>query len=208
MDFSHQINAQFLTGRALYERVIRDGMLKARRSVWIATANLKELYVERAGVRARNRYGSIVDEFARLADAGVELRLLHAELPSRPFRAAFDRKPALVRGGLAMKNCARLHLKTIIVDGSWLYLGSANLTGAGLGCKDEDKRNFEFGFVTEDFRLLDEVQAMYEALWRGEPCDHCRLRQVCPDPGPYSRGARRSASIRGKRFLPPPTADS
>jgi phosphatidylserine/phosphatidylglycerophosphate/cardiolipin synthase-like enzyme len=172
---------QFLAGRELYETVIRDGLLRARRSVWIATANVKEMFVE----GGRKKYRSIVASFAELYDRGVELRLLHAELPSRRFRAAFDRRPELVRGGLKMKQCPRVHLKTIIVDGERLYLGSANLTGAGLGAKGENKRNFELGFWTDDFELLDRVQAMYQEIWDGLPCSTCALREICPDPGPY-----------------------
>lgn len=170
----------FLTGRALYEEVIRDGLLAARRSVWIATANVKELYVERGP-----RYASVLRAFDDLAQRGVELRMLHAELPSRRFRAAFDRHPRLVAGGLAMKHCPRNHLKAVILDGQKLYLGSANFTGAGLGAKGDDKRNFEFGFVTEDFRLLDEVQSLFQLLWEGEPCATCAVRSECPDPGAY-----------------------
>jgi phosphatidylserine/phosphatidylglycerophosphate/cardiolipin synthase-like enzyme len=180
--------ASLLTGRSLYEEVIRDGLLQARRSVWIATANVKELFVEpSAGRRARTgrEYVSVLSVFDDLAARGVELKLLHAELPSRRFRAAFDRKKRLVNGGLKMKHCPRLHLKAVILDGTRLYVGSANFTGAGLGAKGDDKRNFELGFLTEDFRLLDEVQSLFQSLWDGRPCDTCALREVCPDPGPY-----------------------
>src|SRR5581483_11793266 len=99
-----------------------------------------------------------------LAERGVELKLLHAELPSRRFRAAFDRRPRLVRGGLQMKHCPRVHMKAVILDGERLYLGSANFTGAGLGLKGDDKRNFEFGFVTDAYELLDAVQAIFMDL--------------------------------------------
>jgi phosphatidylserine/phosphatidylglycerophosphate/cardiolipin synthase-like enzyme len=179
-----RFDARFLTGRALYEAVIRDGILTAKRSVWIATANVKELYVERPGLR--RGYGSILGVFDDMAERGVELRMIHAEIPSRRFRAAFDRRPRLVKGGLAMKLCPRVHLKAVIVDGSRLYLGSANFTGAGLGAKGENKRNFEFGFMTEDFGLLDEVQGIFQGLWEGEPCHGCALRDLCPDPGAYA----------------------
>jgi len=170
------------SGRGLYDAVIRDGLLAAKRSVWIATANVKELYVERPGLR--RGVGSIVAAFDELAARGVELRLLHAELPSRPFRAAFDRSRRLVAGALERRHCPRVHLKAVIVDGSRLYLGSANLTGAGLGIRSDDKRNFELGFVTEDFELLDRVQSLYQELWDGKPCAGCALRAICPDPGP------------------------
>lgn len=179
-----RLEAQFLTGRALYEQVVRDGILQARRSVWIATANVKELYVERPGLR--RGYGSILGAFDDLAARGVELRMIHAELPSRRFRAAFDRRPRLVQGGLAMKHCPRNHLKAVVVDGTRLYLGSANFTGAGLGAKGEERRNFEFGFLTESCELCDRVQTLFQELWDGEPCRRCALRDDCPDPGGYS----------------------
>jgi phosphatidylserine/phosphatidylglycerophosphate/cardiolipin synthase-like enzyme len=184
LSLAAQVSATFVAGRALYDEVIANGVLRAHKSVWIATANVKELFVERRGLR--RGVGSIVGAFAELHARGVELRLLHAELPSRRFRAAFDSRAELVRGGLAMKQCPRVHMKAIIVDGKWLYIGSANLTGAGLGIKSDDKRNFELGLVTEDFELLDRVQAMFEELWTGGPCARCQLRDVCPDPGGYS----------------------
>lgn len=38
----------FLSDRAIYERVIRDAVPRAARRVWIATADIKDLYVEAA----------------------------------------------------------------------------------------------------------------------------------------------------------------
>ncbi len=186
--FDATFRGKFVAGRALYDEVIAGGIARARESVWIATANVKELFVERPGL-GRRRVASVVNLLADLHARGVELRLLHAELPSRRFRAAFDRHKALVAGGLAMKQCPRVHMKAVIVDGAWLYLGSANFTGAGLGAKGEDKRNFELGFVTEDFQLLDHVQGVFQDLWDGHPCASCAVRELCPDPGPYA-GAR------------------
>lgn len=180
-----RLSARFLSGRDLYEEVIRDGVMKARRSVWIATANLKELFVEGDGLK-RRRYRSLLETFDELAARGVDLRILHGGPPSRRFRAAYDKRPALVKGGLRLKHCPRVHLKTVILDGERIYLGSANLTGAGLGAKGDDRRNFEMGFVSDAPHLLDQVQSFFDALWRGGPCEGCALRELCPDPGPYA----------------------
>ena len=122
--------------------VVVESVRRARRSVWIATANLKEL---RVPGRSARRYMSVLDVFDRLARDGVELRILHASMPSRAFRAAFDRKPRLVAGGLELRQCPRSHLKLVIIDGALVYLGSANWTGAGLGAKGSNRRNFEMG---------------------------------------------------------------
>jgi phosphatidylserine/phosphatidylglycerophosphate/cardiolipin synthase-like enzyme len=171
------VQAQLLSGLELYREVILTRMAGARESLWISTANVKEMYIERDG-----SYRSILELFAELCQRGVELRLLHAELPSRPFRAAFDKIQALWSGGLHLKICPRVHFKAVIVDGAWIYLGSANLTGAGLGAKGEDKRNFELGFITEDFEIIDRATALFQSVWSGAECAACKLREVCPDP--------------------------
>lgn len=186
------IEAELLSGEALYRRVVLDRIARARESVWIATANVKEMYVEQEGA-----HRSILELFQRLCARGVGLRLLHAELPSRPFRAAFDRKAELVGGGLALKICPRVHFKAVLVDGAWVYLGSANLTGAGLGAKGPDRRNFELGFVTEDFDTIDRTTALFEAVWSGAECRRCKLFDLCPDPigDPPKAGRRGRASV-------------
>jgi phosphatidylserine/phosphatidylglycerophosphate/cardiolipin synthase-like enzyme len=171
------LQAELLQGRALYREVVLAKLAHARESVWIATANVKAMFVEQGG-----KFAPVLELFDSLAARGVGLRLLHAELPSRPFREAFDSRERLVRGGLELKVCPRVHFKAVVVDGAWAYVGSANLTGAGLGAKGEDTRNFELGFVTEDFDVIDRVTALYQAVWSGAECRGCRLRQICPDP--------------------------
>ncbi len=176
---TRSLRARTVWSAAHYGAVVQR-VLQAQTSVWIATANLKELMVEPHG--GRGRYHSVLAEFDRLARAGVELRLLHAGAPSQPFRAQFDALPRLVGGGLALRQCARVHLKLVVVDGSWAYLGSANWTGAGLGAKGEGRRNFELGVVTDDDAVLDEVQGHFDDIWRGRHCAGCRLRAVCEAP--------------------------
>jgi phosphatidylserine/phosphatidylglycerophosphate/cardiolipin synthase-like enzyme len=176
-----------VSGRGHYETVI-EAVRGADLSVWISTANLKELMVEdpraapgrRRG--GRKPYRSILGVFDELHHRKVDIRILHAAPPSRPFRAELARHPRLVRGGLQMRACPRVHFKAVIVDGAFLYLGSANWTGAGLGAKGEGRRNFELGVVTDDAGLLDEVQGVYERVWRGSACGSCKLREMCPAP--------------------------
>jgi phosphatidylserine/phosphatidylglycerophosphate/cardiolipin synthase-like enzyme len=200
---ARSVALELISGRGHYERVIR-AVLGAHTSVWIATANVKELMVEdgraapgRRRTLRRTGYVSVLAGLAALAARGVELRLLHAELPSRPFREALADHPRLVAGELALRRCPRVHLKAVIVDGELLYLGSANWTGAGLGAKGSGRRNFELGIVTDDALLLDQVQSIYERIWTGGECEGCRLRDVCP--GPLAELARESSEIRTAR---------
>lgn len=175
-------------GRGHYERVI-DAVRNAQTSVWIATANVKELLIEdgraRPGRRRsmkRSTYVSVLAILDELAARNVELRLLHAEIPSGPFRAEIAHHPRLLGDKLELRRCPRVHMKVVVVDGELLYLGSANWTGAGLGAKGSGRRNFELGILTSDAQMLDQVQRLYDHVWRGAECGGCKLRDVCPGP--------------------------
>ena len=177
--------------------------MEARRSVWIATANLKELMVEdhrarpgrrrtmRVGRGSAAAYRSMLDVFAELAGRGVELRILHAAQPSGPFRAALGTPARAAQRPRAAHLPAR-HFKAVVVDGAFVYLGSANWTGAGLGAKGTGRRNFELGFAGGDDGLLDRVQEMFDRVWRGAECKGCKLRDVCPAPLDTPRAATRN----------------
>ena len=158
---------------------------KAQTSVWIATANVKQLLVEApigTRDRRRGRYVPILDTIQSLCDRGVRVRLLHAAPPSGPFREELASRAARLRTGFEMRACPRVHLKMVAIDGALLYLGSANFTGAGLGAKGDGRRNFEMGLVTDDEWMLDAAQARFDEIWRGGECASCRLRTKCPAP--------------------------
>jgi phosphatidylserine/phosphatidylglycerophosphate/cardiolipin synthase-like enzyme len=180
-----RVELSLIRDRAHYDEIIARIVAGAKVSVWIGTANIKELRVEApVGSRARaaGRFMSLLDLMDSLSARGVELRILHAGVPSRAFRAELRKHKDLAAGKLAMRRCPRVHLKMIAVDGAALYLGSANLTGAGLGAKGDRRRNFEAGILTDDDVLLDEMQAAFDAIWSGRECPRCALRSVCPAP--------------------------
>ena len=211
---SRSVAVELIAGRGHYDRVI-GAIREAKHSVWVATANVKELRVEdhraRPGKRRSSAGGgtfrSILHIFDELAARGVELRLLHAAAPSGPFAQQLLRLP-LLNGGpaepgrLQRRHCPRVHLKLVVVDGALAYLGSANFTGAGLGVKGEGRRNFELGVVTTDDLALDELQQVYDEIWSGRGCRGCRLRSICPQPldggetNPAETGLKNSASGR------------
>ncbi len=109
----------------------------------------------------------------------MEIRLLHAGTPSS---AALQELKRGIPAGMTVRRCPRLHAKAIIIDARAMYLGSANLTGAGLGAKAVGKRNFEMGIWTESAALIEAVMGHFNALWEGHECRTCRRKDVCPVP--------------------------
>ena len=203
-----RVELRLLRDKDHYDDLIANAVAGSKVAVWISTANVKDLRVEApvgSRARARGSYISILEVFSGLRRRGVELRLLHAGLPSRAFRAALEKAKLNGPQGLAMRQCPRVHLKMIAIDGALLYLGSANFTGAGLGAKGEGRRNFEAGIVTDDDVMLDEMQATFEAIWSGRSCKGCKLRSVCPKPldeldgSPPQEGPKKGVTPRASR---------
>src|SRR5260370_13115248 len=129
------IEADLLAGSELYREVILEKVADARESVCISTANVKDMQVQRGG-----KFASVTALFSELASRGVELRLLHAELPSRPFRRSFDKRERLVRGGLALKIWPRVHFKAGVGHGAPGFLRPGHPTPAGLRAQAAGRR--------------------------------------------------------------------
>ena len=163
-----------------YQRIVRGGILSARTSLDVMTADFKAMLIPAAGGPGSGREApSIVEVFRRLAARAVEIRLLHAGTPSS---AALRELRRALPAGLTIRRCPRLHAKAVVVDCRAMYLGSANLTGAGLGAKANGRRNFEMGVWTEAPAMIDAVVDEFNALWEGRCCVGCRRKAVCPVP--------------------------
>ena len=115
-----------------YERIMDDIVPRAERFLWIATADIKDVHVE----GARGKYVPFLSVLSDLVKDGVDVRLIHAKEPGPAFREDFDRFPALLQSDRFERIlCPRMHMKVFIIDGRMAYIGSANLTGAGIGAK-------------------------------------------------------------------------
>jgi hypothetical protein len=169
------MSLKFITDEQLYEQAI-EPVANAKSFVWIGTADIKDLHVHyKGGVKS---FLAVLDG---LVKKKVAIRLLHAKDPGPNFRNSFDKYPMLW-DNMERQLCPRVHFKHIVIDGKFAYTGSANLTGAGLGMKSDDTRNFESGFVTTDIQVVEAIMAQFDNVWLGKFCKKCKRRQFCSDP--------------------------
>jgi phosphatidylserine/phosphatidylglycerophosphate/cardiolipin synthase-like enzyme len=169
---------EFVSDRQIFERVIRDLVPQVERQLWIATADIKDMYTEHPG-KGRKMI-PFLEVLADLIARGVEVRLIHAKEPGPAFREDFDKYPLLI-DGLERMLCPRVHFKCVICDSKIAYLGSANLTGAGMGAKSVKRRNFENGVLTDSSALLAPLIEQFDAVWRGDYCADCDRKEHCND---------------------------
>jgi phosphatidylserine/phosphatidylglycerophosphate/cardiolipin synthase-like enzyme len=166
---------RFISNDEHYSEVI-SRVSSVKRTLWIGTADIKDLHVK----SGRNAV-PFLSVIASLLKRGVEVRLIHAKEPGQAFREDFDKYPVLSTG-LERMLCPRVHFKILILDNKEAYIGSANLTGAGIGMKVADRRNFEAGILTDEETLVDAAIEQFDSVWRGQFCQKCGRKAYCSDP--------------------------
>ena len=173
----------YISDTAHYKEVLTR-IPQVKHFLWIGTADIKDLYMDlpagQLGVRGDKKV-PLLGVLAKLIQRDVEVRLVHAKEPGSNFREDFDKYPVLF-SGLERVLCPRVHFKIIIFDLKTAYIGSANLTGAGLGMKSVRTRNFEAGILTDEPDLVDAAIDHFDSVWAGFKCKNCGRKEFCPDP--------------------------
>ena len=165
----------YISNEEHYDQII-ERIKTVKKVLWIGTADIKDLYVkEGRGTMP------LLQVLSDLAKRGVEIRLIHAKEPGPAFRQDFDKYPALIEG-MERVLCPRVHFKIIVFDLKTAYVGSANLTGAGLGMKGEKTRNFEAGVLSSNKEFVKNAATQFDEVWMGAFCKSCKRKKFCGDP--------------------------
>lgn len=165
---------QYIADEAHYEDVLAR-VATVQKTLWIGTADIKDAYV-----KSGTKTIPFVEVLAGLAQRGVAIRLIHAKEPGTAFREDFDRYPIL-RTSMERVLCPRVHFKMLIFDMETAYIGSANLTGAGIGMKSSNRRNFEAGVLTDAPQLVNAAIEQFDNVWMGKFCKACGRKSFCLD---------------------------
>ena len=166
---------QFISNFAHYKEVL-SRVQSVKHLLWIGTADIKDMYIDVG--KEKKPFLALI---AQLIRCGIEVRLIHAKEPGQNFREDFDKYPVLY-DRLERVLCPRVHFKMLVFDGKEVYVGSANLTGAGIGMKAETTRNFEAGILTDDQEIVEKAMNQFDEVWMGKQCKTCKRREYCSDP--------------------------
>ena len=165
----------YISNFSHYKEVL-ERLKSVKHTLWIGTDDIKDVYVDVDG-----EVKPLLGLIAQLIRRGVEVRLIHAKEPGQNFRDDFDKFPVLF-DRLERVLCPRVHFKILVFDCKEVYIGSANLTGAGLGMKAATTRNFEAGILTDEPEIVEQAMNQFDEVWMGKHCKTCRRKDVCLDP--------------------------
>ena len=170
------IPTTLISDREHYEFLIGN-IRKAKRSVLISTANVKRFSIGETEAKASSE--SFLDILDSLANSGVDIRIICSS-PSRGFLEEMEGHEDLMNDPhFTFKTCRRCHMKMVIIDSEIIYIGSANITAAGMGPRIDTRRNFEAGMISSDVNLVEQGIDIFEEGWSKKRCNSCYYKSEC-----------------------------
>ena len=146
-----------------YTEVFRR-MMEVKRSLRIATGDLKNFNVtiEKAGGEKKLR---LCDFFLRLVERGVQVHVVCMK-PFGFYMYAKENCPQLLESPLfELRYNGHNHMKVFIFDDECAYIGSANITSAAIGKRENGNRNHEAGMLVWGEKMIEDPLRHFEKTW-------------------------------------------
>ena len=164
-----------------YEEVIQRICL-AKSSIKILTGDFKRFRLKPSVEQGENYNDGtpFVKSLIEKAENGVSVQILCSR-PSKYFAEELDNYYQQMEStdNFEYVYCIRNHAKVIIVDDELAYVGSANVTPAGLGQGLISPGNFEAGILTNNSELVSSIIDYFAMVWDANSCTGCHRADQC-----------------------------
>lgn len=164
-----------------YQEVIQR-VCDASASIKIMTGDFKRFNLKPTAKQGKNyKDGTpFVKYLMEKAVQGILVQIICSE-PTKLFMDEKDEyyeqmnQPELFE----FKRCIRNHTKAIIIDDKLAYIGSANITPAGIGQGIFTPGNFEAGILTDAPSVVTSIMELFSKIWAGSYCADCHRAEKC-----------------------------
>ena len=163
-----------------YQEVI-ERVCKAKSSIKIMTADFN-VFRLKPTVSQGKKYKDgtpFLKYLMAKSKKGVSVQIISSEKSSW-FQEEVERAYCGVAGKqFFVCFCARNHAKVVIIDDKIAFLGSANMTRAGVGQPHASPGNFEIGIMTEAPEFINSLNEFFSRIEKHEFCEGCHRRKDC-----------------------------
>ena len=163
-----------------YQEVI-ERICAAKSSIKIMTANFQRFRLKPTLEQGKNyKDGTpFIKYLMEKAEQGVSVQIICSS-PSEPFKDEYEELyEQLKPKGLIVCFCIRNHAKVVIIDDKIAYIGSANITKAGLGQGILSPGNFEAGIITDNLDVIASLNDHFSSIMKGDYCEGCHRANNC-----------------------------
>lgn len=163
-----------------YKEII-ERVRAAKSSIKIMTGDFKRFKLKPTAKQGKNYNDGtpFIRFLMEKAEQGVSVEIVCSS-PSRPFMEEYEmlykqKSPKRFK----IYFCIRNHAKVMIVDDKVAYVGSANVTKAGLGQGVLSPGNFEVGIMTENPEVISSLNDHFSTIMNGGYCADCHRANQC-----------------------------
>ena len=163
-----------------YEEVI-ERICAAKSSIRIMTGDFKRFKLKPTAKQGKNYNDGtpFIKHLMEKAGKGISVQIICSR-PSKSFKEEYDALYEKIKPkNFRIYYCERNHSKVVIVDNKVAYVGSANVTPAGLAQGVMSPGNFEVGILTENCQFISQLNTLFSKIMNGDYCYNCHLANKC-----------------------------
>lgn len=163
-----------------YEEVI-ERICAAKSSIRIMTGDFKRFKLKPTAKQGKNYNDGtpFIKHLMEKAGMGISVQIICSR-PSKSFKEEYDALYEKIKPkNFRIYFCERNHSKVVIVDNKVAYVGSANVTPAGLAQGVMSPGNFEAGILTENHKFISQLNTLFSKIMNGDYCYNCHLANKC-----------------------------
>lgn len=179
-DTKSSFDTRLITNDDHYEEVLKR-ICSASSSIKIMTANFKRFRLKPTD-RQENDYNDgtpFIKFLMNKAVQGVSVQIICSR-PSPSFTEELEEYYRQMEPDqFEYMFCERNHAKIVIIDDRFAYVGSANVTPAGLGQGIFTPGNFEAGILTENKDVISSANSFFSMIWDEDCCSNCHRADKC-----------------------------